>query len=64
MFLPIAAGWSAAFRQEAAEYPAGSHDDQLDALARALETGLPLIGGDWPLTAGGAKRAADCGGFV
>ncbi len=64
MLLPIAAGWSAAFRQEAAEYPAGSHDDQLDALARALETGLPLIGGAWPLQTAGAKRETDWNGFA
>jgi predicted phage terminase large subunit-like protein len=63
MLLPIAGAWVAAFRQEAAEYPAGSHDDQLDALARALEVGLPLIGGAWPIATAGAARD-DLKGFV
>lgn len=63
MLLPSAGAWVATFRQEAAEYPAGSHDDQLDALARALEVGLPLIGGAWNIAAAGAARD-DVKGFV
>jgi predicted phage terminase large subunit-like protein len=43
LLLPTAGAWVAEFRSEALAYPAGRHDDQLDALARALETGLPLI---------------------
>jgi predicted phage terminase large subunit-like protein len=63
MLLPSAGAWVASFRQEAAEYPAGSHDDQLDALARALEVGLPLIGGAWDVASAGAARD-DVKGFV
>lgn len=63
MLLPCAGAWVATFRQEAAEYPAGSHDDQLDALARALEVGLPLIGGAWNIAAAGAARD-EVKGFV
>jgi len=47
----------AAFRTEAAEYPAGSHDDQLDALARALEAGLPLIAGGGEVQSAGPQRS-------
>lgn len=57
LFLPVSGAWVAAFRQEAAEYPVGSHDDQLDALARALEAGLPLAGGAWEVLSAGARRS-------
>jgi len=45
LVLPLGAAWLPAFLTEAVEYPAGAHDDQLDALARALETGLALLRG-------------------
>jgi predicted phage terminase large subunit-like protein len=45
LYLPAGGEWVAEFREEAAAYPAGAHDDQLDALARALEVGLPLVSG-------------------
>jgi predicted phage terminase large subunit-like protein len=44
VLLPLLAPWAAELRREAAEYPAGPHDDQLDALARAVECGLQLLG--------------------
>lgn len=43
--LPVAAPWVADFRSEALDYPAGRHDDQLDAFARALEAALSLGSG-------------------
>jgi predicted phage terminase large subunit-like protein len=43
--LPVAAHWVAGFREEALDYPAGRHDDQLDAFARALEAALSLGSG-------------------
>lgn len=43
VYLPLGASWAADFRAEAESYPAGRHDDQLDAFARALEAGLPLL---------------------
>ena len=57
VLLPAVAPWVAAFRTEAAEYPAGSHDDQLDALARALEAGLPLIAGGGEVQSAGPQRS-------
>ncbi|MEZ5336848.1 MAG: phage terminase large subunit [bacterium] len=58
--LPDAAAWLAQFMQEALHYPAGAHDDQLDALARAMQVapqqaaghgGLPLATGRRSLAA-------------
>ncbi|MBN2080910.1 phage terminase large subunit [bacterium] len=46
ILLPTAGAWVAEFRSEALEYPAGAHDDQLDAFARGLETLLALEHGD------------------
>ena len=52
--LPDCGAWLAPFMEEALCYPAGAHDDQLDALARAMEVapqqadggpGLPLTTG-------------------
>jgi predicted phage terminase large subunit-like protein len=45
VLLPAVAPWTAAFRAEAADYPSGRHDDQLDAFARAVELALPLARG-------------------
>ncbi len=44
LHLPANTTWLEDFISEAADYPAGAHDDQLDALARALEIGMPLAG--------------------
>ena len=44
VLLPVDAGWTAQFRSEAADFPAGRDDDQLDAFARAMEAGLSLAG--------------------
>ena len=58
--LPDKAAWLAQFMQEALHYPAGAHDDQLDALARAMQVapqqaagqgGLPLATGRRSLAA-------------
>jgi len=43
--LPAHGAWVARLREEAAQYPSGKHDDQLDALARALEAAALLPGG-------------------
>ena len=45
LYLPAESRWGADFLREALEYPAGEHDDQLDALAYAVETALPFAGG-------------------
>jgi predicted phage terminase large subunit-like protein len=45
VYLPVAAHWVAGFREEALDYPAGRHDDQLDAFARAMEAALSLGSG-------------------
>lgn len=42
VLLPVSGSWVEIFRREAREYPAGAHDDQLDALARAIECALSL----------------------
>ena len=57
VFLPVEGSWVAQFRKEAADYPAGRHDDQLDAFARALECGLPLVNGGGGVLTGGGKRS-------
>jgi len=56
LFLPVAGEWVAAFREEAANYPSGRHDDQLDALARAYEAGLPLVSGALEVHPAGSRR--------
>ena len=43
LWLPAGAAWVREFTQEAYDWPSARHDDQLDALARALECGLPLL---------------------
>ncbi|MCB1219271.1 MAG: phage terminase large subunit [Planctomycetales bacterium] len=43
--IPDSAHWLAAFLEEALHYPAGAHDDQLDALARAMEVAPQQAGG-------------------
>lgn len=63
VFLPIAGDWVAAFRQEAADYPAGRHDDQLDAFARALEVALMLSGGCFEVQPAGRRRSEWISGF-
>lgn len=45
VLLPAGGQWVAHLRHEAGEYPAGAHDDQLDALARAIEVALSLGSG-------------------
>jgi predicted phage terminase large subunit-like protein len=45
LYLPLDSAWGRDFVREALEFPAGEHDDQLDALAYAVETALPLAGG-------------------
>jgi len=56
ILLPTAGAWVADFRAEALEYPAGAHDDQLDAFARGLETLLALEHGDQGVL-GAAQRS-------
>jgi len=56
MYLPLQGAWVSEFRAEAEQYPAGGHDDQLDALARALEAGLPLLGGNAEVVAAERRR--------
>jgi predicted phage terminase large subunit-like protein len=47
LLLPVHGPWVARLREEAVQYPSGRHDDQLDALARAVETaGLLSSGGE------------------
>jgi len=58
VLLPLDQPWAADFRSEAAGYPAGAHDDQLDAFARALETALGLPGGGWLPSAAGRRSEA------
>jgi len=61
--LPVTATWVADFRSEALDYPAGRHDDQLDAFARALEAALSL-GSGGPIECAPAKRGDGLpGGF-
>ncbi len=54
--LPVGESWTGQFRAEAADYPAGAHDDQLDAFARAVETALALGTGAGPVVAGATQR--------
>lgn len=62
--VPAVGSWVADFRQEAEEYPAGKHDDQLDALAMALEVGLPLVNGAGKIfTAGKGRKDSTLGFF-
>jgi predicted phage terminase large subunit-like protein len=52
--LPDCGAWLAPFMEEALQYPAGAHDDQLDALARAMEVAPQQAGGtgELPLATG------------
>ncbi len=62
VFLPVAGDWVAAFREEAADYPAGRHDDQLDAFARALEVAL-MLGGGYEVQPAAGRRGGWLSGF-
>jgi len=63
VFLPVVAPWVAEFRAEAAGYPAGRHDDQLDAFARATEVALTLAPGNLDLQSAGPPREGTWAGF-
>ena len=54
--LPDSAPWLAAFMEEALHYPAGAHDDQLDALARAMEVAPLKAGGPGGIMQGAGRR--------
>ncbi len=56
VYLPAVAPWTAAFRAEAADYPSGRHDDQLDAFARAVELALPLALGSGGISTAPMQR--------
>ncbi len=58
--LPDTAPWLADFLEEALHYPAGAHDDQLDALARAMEVAPLAAGGsaELPRTSGRRRMLA------
>ncbi|MCC7477053.1 phage terminase large subunit [bacterium] len=56
VLLPASAAWAAELRREAAEYPSGAHDDQLDALARAIECALSLGTGRREVEGGEERR--------
>lgn len=64
VLLPVEAVWTAEFRSEAASYPAGRHDDQLDAFARATEVALSLLPGSLGLEAGGRRPGLVQPGFA
>lgn len=64
VFLPVVAPWTAAFRAEAADYPAGRHDDQLDAFARATEVALSLLPGGLDLQSGGRRDTSGRLGYA
>jgi predicted phage terminase large subunit-like protein len=53
--LPAHGPWVARLREEACQYPSGKHDDQLDALARALEAAALLPGGGEAFSAEGRR---------
>lgn len=56
ILIPHVASWLPGFLDEAEKYPAGKNDDQLDALARAIEIALPLGAGAYSVDVANQKR--------